>query len=129
MSETLYSNLKVLSADDSNVIRRIIRKSLAEFDIKDVDEARDGREALDKIRKNNYDVVLLDWTMPGMTGLQVLKEIRKDPEKKHIPVIMITAEGMKKNFVEAAQAEVSEYITKPFTTEDLGKRLKRALKL
>jgi len=128
MSQPVYSRLKVLSADDSNVIRKILRKALASFDISDVDEARDGREALDKIRENHYDVILLDWTMPRMTGLEVLKEIRKDPEKKNIPVIMITAECMKKNFVEAAQAGVSEYITKPFTAEALGKRLKRALK-
>ncbi|HEB73079.1 MAG TPA: response regulator, partial [Nitrospirae bacterium] len=91
MSQAHYPHLKVLSADDSNVIRKILKKALASFDISDVDEARDGREALDKIRENHYDVILLDWTMPRMTGLEVLKEIRKDPDKKDIPVIMITA--------------------------------------
>lgn len=124
----LDPNTRVLIVDDFATMRKIERNILGQLGIKNVDEADDGSTALPKLQANSYDVVLLDWNMPTMSGLELLKAIRSDDNLKSIPVIMVTAEALKDNIVAAAQAGVNDYVVKPFTAGALEEKLKKVLK-
>ncbi|GMT42116.1 MAG: response regulator [bacterium] len=128
MSE-LDTNLRVLIIDDFATMRKIEKNILGQLGIKNVDEADDGTTALPKLKANKYDVVLLDWNMPNMTGLDVLKAMRSEDNTKDLPVIMVTAEALKDNIVAAAQAGVNDYVVKPFTAATLEEKLKKVLKV
>lgn len=125
----LDPNTRVLIVDDFATMRKIERNILGQLGIKNVDEADDGSTALPKLQSNTYDVVLLDWNMPTMNGLDLLKAIRADDSLKGIPVIMVTAEALKDNIVAAAQAGVNDYVVKPFTAGALEEKLKKVLKV
>ena len=124
----LDPNIRVLVVDDFATMRKIEKNILGQLGIKNIDEADDGSTALPKLQANQYDVVLLDWNMPTMTGLELLKAIRSDENLKSIPVIMVTAEALKDNIVAAAQAGVNDYIVKPFTAASLEEKIKKVLK-
>ena len=124
----LDPSIRVLIVDDFATMRKIERNILGQLGIKNVDEADDGSTALPKLQSNTYDVVLLDWNMPTMSGLDLLKAIRSDDSLKSIPVIMVTAEALKDNIVAAAQAGVNDYVVKPFTAGALEEKLKKVLK-
>lgn len=124
----LDTNIKVLVVDDFATMRKIEKNILGQLGIKNVDEADDGSTALPKIQQNQYDVVLMDWNMPQMSGLELLKAVRSDPNTKNVPVIMVTAEALKDNIVAAAQAGVNDYVVKPFTAAVLEEKLKKVLK-
>ncbi|MFW2331316.1 MAG: response regulator [Nitrospinota bacterium] len=121
-------NLKILIVDDFATMRKIEKKILAQIGLRNVDEADDGITALPQVRQHQYDVILLDWNMPQMSGLEFLKAIKADSATKDIPVIMVTAEALKDNIVAAAQAGVDDYIVKPFTAAVLEEKLKAVLK-
>lgn len=121
-------NLKVLVVDDFATMRKIEKNILGQLGIKNVDEADDGTTALPKVQQNKYDVILLDWNMPQMSGLELLKAIRADPNTKNVPIVMVTAEALKDNIVAAAQAGVNDYVVKPFTAAVLEEKLKKVLK-
>lgn len=121
-------NIRVLIVDDFATMRKIERNILSQLGIKNVDEADDGATALPKIQQTKYDVILLDWNMPQMSGLELLKAVRADPNTKNVPIIMVTAEALKDNIVAAAQAGVSDYVVKPFTAGALEDKLKKVLK-
>ncbi len=121
-------NLKVLVVDDFATMRKIEKNILGQLGIKNVDEADDGSTALPKIQENNYDVVLMDWNMPQMSGLELLKAVRSDPNTKNVPIVMVTAEALKDNIVAAAQAGVNDYVVKPFTAAVLEEKLNKVLK-
>lgn len=125
----LDPNLKVLVIDDFATMRKIEKNILGQLGIKNVDEADDGSTALPKLKSNKYDVVLLDWNMPNMTGLELLKAMRAEEALKTVPVIMVTAEALKDNVVAAAQAGVNDYVVKPFTAGTLEEKLKKVLKI
>lgn len=125
----LDPNLRVLVIDDFATMRKIEKNILGQLGIKNVDEADDGSTALPKLQANQYDIVLLDWNMPTMTGLELLKAVRSDEDLKSIPVIMVTAEALKDNIVAAAQAGVNDYIVKPFTAATLEEKIKKVLKV
>lgn len=125
----LDPNLRVLVIDDFATMRKIEKNILGQLGIKNVDEADDGSTALPKLQSNQYDIVLLDWNMPTMTGLELLKAVRSDEDLKSIPVIMVTAEALKDNIVAAAQAGVNDYIVKPFTAATLEEKIKKVLKV
>ncbi|MBI5179712.1 MAG: response regulator [Nitrospinae bacterium] len=125
----LDPNLKVLVIDDFATMRKIEKNILGQLGIKNVDEADDGSTALPKLKTNQYDVVLLDWNMPNMTGLELLKAMRAEDSMKSIPVIMVTAEALKDNVVAAAQAGVNDYVVKPFNAATLEEKLRKVLKL
>jgi len=122
------SNIRVLVIDDFATMRKIERNILGQLGVKNVDEADDGVTALPKIQQNKYDVILLDWNMPQMSGLELLKAVRADPNTKSVPIIMVTAEALKDNIVAAAQAGVNDYVVKPFTAAVLEEKLKKVLK-
>ena len=86
-------------------------------------EADDGLTALPMLKKGEFDFVVTDWNMPGMQGIDLLKNIRADEELKHLPVLMITAEAKREQIIEAAQAGVNGYIVKPFTAATLKEKL------
>lgn len=125
----LDPNMRVLVIDDFATMRKIEKNILGQLGIKNVDEADDGSTALPKLKANQYDVVLLDWNMPNMTGLELLKAMRAEEALKHVPVIMVTAEALKDNVVAAAQAGVNDYVVKPFNAATLEEKLRKVLKL
>lgn len=119
----LDNNMKILVVDDFSTMRRIIKNILREIGYHNVEEAEDGAKALEKLKLTPFDFVVTDWNMPNMPGIELLKEIRKDPELKTIPVLMVTAESQKENVVQAVEAGVNNYIVKPFTATALKERI------
>ncbi len=120
-------NMKFLVVDDFATMRRIVRNLLKELGFLNVDEAEDGNVALQKLRANKFDFIVTDWNMPNMTGIELLRQVRADPELKHLPVLMVTAEAKKENIIEAAQAGASGYVVKPFTAVTLDEKLQKIL--
>jgi two-component system chemotaxis response regulator CheY len=116
-------NLKILVVDDFPTMRRFIRNLLKELGYSNVDEADDGVSALQKLKVKDFGLVLTDWNMPNMDGLQLLKEIRANEGLSRLPVIMLTAEAKRENIIAAAQAGASGYIVKPFTAATLDEKL------
>src|ERR1700722_12125184 len=116
---TIDKSMNVLIVDDYKTMLRIIRNLLKQIDINNVEEASDGTEALTRLRGGNFHLIISDWNMAPMTGLQLLQEVRADPKLKNLPFIMITAESKTENVVAAKQAGVSNYIVKPFNAETL----------
>jgi two-component system chemotaxis response regulator CheY len=117
--------MKFLVVDDFSTMRRIVRNLLKELGFSNVHEAEDGVDALKKLRAESFDFVVSDWNMPNMTGIDLLREIRKDAALKHLPVLMVTAEAKRENIIEAAQAGASGYVVKPFTSVTLDEKLQK----
>ncbi len=118
-------NIRILVVDDMATMRRIIKGLLNQLGYKNIEEAEDGKVALQKLKNEKFDFVVTDWNMPNMTGLELVQEIRKDPELKHLPVLMVTAEAKKENVLMAIKAGVNNYIVKPFTAEVLKEKMEK----
>ena len=118
-----YKDLTVLIVDDFLTMRRIVRKILRDLDFQNIIEAEDGSAALDVLKTTKVDLIVSDWNMPRMTGLELLKEVRGNDNFKDTPFLMVTAEAQKENIVEAVKARVSNYIVKPFTAATLEEKL------
>ncbi|UPY34909.1 chemotaxis response regulator CheY [Sediminicoccus sp. KRV36] len=123
----LDKNMNVLIVDDYKTMLRIIRNLLKQLEFDNVEEATDGAEALAKLRAGNFGLVISDWNMEPMTGLDLLKEVRADARLKNLPFIMITAESKTENVVAAKAAGVSNYIVKPFNAETLREKIEKVL--
>jgi len=119
--------MKVLVVDDYNTMRRIIKNLLGQIGYSDVEEAEDGSQALSKLRKGDFGLVISDWNMEPMTGFELLKEVRADDRLKRVPFIMVTAESKTENVVAAKQAGVNNYIVKPFNAATLEAKINAAL--
>ena len=117
------TSINILVVDDFPTMRRIVRTLLKELGFSNVEEAEDGREALAKLREGQFDLVVSDWNMPNLDGLEMLKQIRADDALKHLPVLMVTAEAKKENIIAAAKAGASGYVVKPFTAATLEEKL------
>jgi len=114
--------------DDSSTMRRIIKNTLARLDYKDVLEAEHGVEAWQKMCENNdIDVLITDWNMPEMNGLELVKKVRAEPKYNDMPIIMVTTEGGKAEVIVALKAGVNNYIVKPFTPAVLKEKLEDVL--
>ena len=124
---TIDTSLDVLIVDDYKTMLRIIRNLLKQIGFENVDEAADGTEALGKLRTKRYGLVISDWNMSPMTGLELLQAVRADAKLATIPFIMITAESKTENVVAAKQAGVSNYIVKPFNAETLQGKIEKVL--
>ncbi len=120
-------NMNILIVDDYKTMLRIISNLLKQLGFKNIDEATDGSEALRKLRDGYFGLVISDWNMVPMTGLQLLKEVRADSKLKALPFIMVTAESKTENVVEAKTAGVSNYIVKPFNAETLKQKIASVL--
>ncbi|MCX8133170.1 MAG: chemotaxis response regulator CheY [Roseococcus sp.] len=120
-------SMNVLIVDDYKTMLRIIRNLLKQLEFDNVEEATDGAEALAKLRAGNFGLVISDWNMEPMTGLDLLKEVRADSRLKHLPFIMVTAESKTENVIAAKQAGVSNYIVKPFNAETLREKIEKVL--
>ncbi|EKO3668305.1 chemotaxis response regulator CheY [Vibrio metschnikovii] len=119
--------MKILIVDDFSTMRRIVKNLLRDLGFNNTQEADDGLTALPMLKKGGFDFVVTDWNMPGMQGIDLLKNIRADAELKHLPVLMITAEAKREQIIEAAQAGVNGYIVKPFTAATLKEKLDKIL--
>jgi two-component system chemotaxis response regulator CheY len=120
-------NTPVLIVDDYKTMLRIIRNLLKQLEFENVEEATDGQEALNKLRAGAFGLVISDWNMQPMTGLDLLKEVRADVRLKGLPFIMITAESKTENVIAAKQAGVSNYIVKPFNAETLRDKIEKVM--
>ncbi len=116
-------SMHILIVDDYKTMLRIIRNLLKQLGFENVDEATDGTSALQKIRKRPYGLVISDWNMEPMTGIELLREVRADEKVKGTPFIMVTAESKTENVIAAKQAGVNNYIVKPFNAETLKKKM------
>jgi len=116
-------NMKVLIVDDYKTMLRILRNLLKQLNFNNIEDATDGSMALQKLRQENFGMVISDWNMEPMTGIQLLREVRADDKLKHLPFIMITAESKSENVIAAKEAGVSNYIVKPFNAETLKTKI------
>ena len=120
------SNMKILVVDDFPTMRRIIKTLLKQNGFENLVEAEDGIKAYKALKEeSDVEMIVSDWNMPNMTGLELLKTVRADPDFKHLPFLMVTAEAEKENIIEAVKAGVSNYVVKPFNGETLKGKLKK----
>ena len=120
-------NIPILIVDDYKTMLKIIRNLLKQLGFSNVDEATDGSVALRKIHNKNYGLVISDWNMEPMSGLQLLKEVRLDAKLKGLPFIMVTAESKTENVIAAKESGVNGYIVKPFTAATLKSKINTVL--
>jgi two-component system chemotaxis response regulator CheY len=121
------TSVTVLVVDDYSTMRRIIKNLLNQIGFQNVEEADNGATAYDKLRAQKFGLVISDWNMEPMTGLELLKLVRADSALKTLPFIMVTAESKTENVVAAKQAGVSNYIVKPFNAETLKTKIASVL--
>jgi two-component system chemotaxis response regulator CheY len=119
--------LRILVVDDYKTMLRTIGNLLRQIGFKNIDEALDGQEAFNQLQRINYDLIISDWNMEPMSGIDLLKKVRADPKIKHVPFIMVTAESKIENVIIAKQEGVSNYIIKPFNAETLKTKLTSVL--
>ena len=119
--------LDIMIVDDYPTMRRILKNLLGQLGFANVTEAADGADALGKMRGKCPGLVISDWNMEPMTGLQLLKEVRSDIKLKTVPFIMVTAESKTENIIAAKQAGVNNYIVKPFNAETLKGKMTAVL--
>jgi|SRR6185437_5247789 len=120
-------NLNFLVVDDFSTMRRIIKNLLNDLGYANVTEADDGATALPLLKAGQFDFLITDWNMPGMPGLELLKQVRADERLAKMPVLMLTAEAKREQIVEAAQAGVNGYVIKPFTSATLKEKIDKIL--
>jgi len=118
-------NMKVLVVDDFSTMRRIVKNILRQLEFTNIIEADDGSTGLEVLQKEKVGIIISDWNMPKMTGLELLKAVRVDDALKDIPFLMVTAEAQQENIIEAVKAGVSNYIVKPFTAETLSQKIEQ----
>jgi two-component system chemotaxis response regulator CheY len=120
-------NIKILVVDDFATMRKVIRNLLKQVGYENIAEAEDGVLALRVLKSQKVDLVISDWNMPNMTGLELLKAVRADEDLKTTPFLMVTAEALQDNVIAAVKAGVSNYIVKPFTAEVLNEKITKIL--
>ncbi|MCS6893633.1 MAG: response regulator [Deltaproteobacteria bacterium] len=123
-----YLNQPVLVVDDFSTMRKIIKNSLQSMGFTTIIEAQDGVDAWEKLEKESFVLIVSDWNMPRMQGIDLLKKVKADPRYSKIPFIMVTAEGQKECVLDAIKNGVNNYVVKPFTTEVLEQKIQQVLK-
>ncbi|MBF0530671.1 MAG: chemotaxis response regulator CheY [Deltaproteobacteria bacterium] len=116
-------NMKVLIVDDFSTMRRIVKNILRQLGFTNILEADDGVNAASLLEREKVDLIISDWNMPNMTGIELLRHVRSTPEIKETPFLMVTAEAQQENIIEAVKAKVSNYIVKPFTADTLNEKI------
>ena len=115
--------MKILVVDDFSTMRRIVKNLLRDLGFTNIVDADDGKTALPKLQAGGIDFLVTDWNMPGMTGIDLLKAVRSDPDLEDLPVLMVTAEAKREQIILAAQAGVNGYVIKPFTAATLQEKI------
>ena len=118
-------DLKIMVVDDFSLTRTTVINQLSNLGYKNTFEAEDGFSGLARLKSSLFDLVITDWSMSDMSGLDLLKQIRADSELKHIPVLMITSEDLMENIVTAIKAGLNDYIVKPFGTNEFKQKLEK----
>ena len=121
----MNKNMKILIVDDFSTMRRIIKNLLRDLGFNNTSEADDGHTALPMLQTGQFDFLVTDWNMPGMTGIELLKKIRADAKIAKLPILMVTAEAKREQIIEAAQAGVNGYVIKPFTAQALKDKIEK----
>jgi two-component system chemotaxis response regulator CheY len=116
-------NIKILIVDDFATLRMSLKSVLEQLGYPEMDEAKDGQEAIDKLKEKDYDLIISDIVMPVMNGFELLDYVKKDDNLKNIPVIFITAEAEREKIVESIKAGLDAYITKPFSISTLQQKI------
>lgn len=122
------TSIKVLIVDDFATMRRILKNILKQLGFTNLVEADDGTTAWEALEGQSIDLIISDWNMPKMTGIELLRKVRASDKYKKTPFLMVTAEAQKQNVIEAVQAGVSNYVVKPFTAEAIFDKLAKILK-
>ncbi|MCG6534599.1 MAG: response regulator [Syntrophales bacterium LBB04] len=123
----MEKNLKILVVDDFATMRKVVRNLLKQAGFENVVEADDGVNALKVLKGGKIDFIISDWNMPNMTGIDLLRAVRADGELNKTPFLMVTAEALQDNVIEAVKAGVSNYIVKPFTAEVLNEKITKIM--
>ena len=118
-------NMKVLVVDDFSTMRRIVKNILRQLGFNNIVEADDGTTAVGILEREKVDLIISDWNMPQMTGIELLRHVRSTDEIKDTPFLMVTAEAQQENIIEAVKAKVSNYIVKPFTADTLNEKIEK----
>jgi len=118
-------SMKILVVDDFATMRRILKNVLKQIGFTNIVEADDGSTALAVLKKDKIDLIMSDWNMPKVSGLDLLKAVRSDEAMKATPFLMVTAEGQKDSVIQAVQAGVSNYVVKPFTADTIKEKLEQ----
>ena len=118
-------NMKVLVVDDFSTMRRIVKNILRQLGFVNILEADDGTTAVGILEREKVDLIISDWNMPQMTGIELLRHVRSSEEIKDTPFLMVTAEAQQENIIEAVKAKVSNYIVKPFTADTLHEKIEK----
>ena len=118
-------NMKILIVDDFSTMRRIIKTLLKDLGFTNTFEADDGTTGLPMLKSGDFDFLVTDWNMPGMTGIDLLKAVRADEKLKALPVLLVTAESKREQIFEAAKAGVNGYVVKPFTAGVLKEKIEK----
>lgn len=121
------SKIRVLVVDDSRNMRKTIKSSLESLGYSEIKEAENGANALSLLKQESFGLVLLDWNMPVMSGVETLRMMRADASLKTLPVVMVTAESEKNQVVQAIAEGVTDYLLKPFNVETLKTKVEKAL--
>ena len=122
------TSIKILIVDDFATMRRILKNALKQLGFNNFEEADDGTTAWEILEKQHFDLIIADWNMPKLTGLELLKKVRISDLHKTTPFLMVTAEAQKEQVIKAVHAGVSNYVVKPFTTDIMDNKLKKILK-
>lgn len=123
---SIRKGLKILVVDDHAPMRKLVRSLLLDLGFQNISEAAGAVDAVTMLKSGqSFDLIISDWNMPTMTGLELLAFMRSDDRTKEIPFLMITAEGERENIIKAAKAGISQYILKPFTVEALQQKLEK----
>jgi len=125
LEAVLDKNMKILIVDDFSTMRRIIKNLLRDLGFTNTAEADDGTSAMPMLENGQFDFVITDWNMPGMTGIELLKAIRANDRLKSLPILMVTAEAKRDQIIAAAQAGVNGYVVKPFTAAALQEKIEK----
>ena len=123
------SDLKILIVDDSPTMRRILVNTVQKAGYPNCQEAEDGKDALAKLMAGNFDLLMTDWNMPNMNGLELTEAVRGDSKLKEIPILMVTTRNMKEDIVNAIKIGVNGYIVKPFDAKTLHAKISEILGL
>jgi two-component system chemotaxis response regulator CheY len=117
--------MNILVVDDFSTMRRIIKNILRQAGFVNIIEADDGTTALDILKREKVHLIISDWNMPQMSGLELLKAVRSSQEWNDLPFLMVTAEGQKEHVIEAVKHRVTNYIVKPFTAGTLMEKINK----